>query len=131
MQQLGFKDYLKAVHERDTDALLELLGNIEKNMSDEIKNELIRNTGDSAFIDRIILFASKIKKANLSQRSLMATKKAIEQDARKIFEQLLYKVYRLCQDTYDYYLEHNAEKAKMFNHAYTLEKYISQPVISN
>ena len=63
LDKLGFQAYLQAIQEKDTGVLLELLSKIKDNLSEDIKENLIKNQGDQNFIDRIYLFANKLNKA--------------------------------------------------------------------
>lgn len=117
LNTLGFKTYLTAIQEKDSEVLLELLGNIKENFTDEIKRELFRNQGDEAFVDRISEFAARLKKANLSQNSLMATKKAIAEDASEIFNNLLLEILEISEAVSAVYTN-QPEKAKLFDYSF-------------
>ena len=114
---LGFKNYLTAIQEKDTEVLLELLSNIKENLTDDIKKELIRNKGDEAFIERISQFAARLKKANLSQNSLMSTKKAIAEDASEIFNDLLLEILEISEAVSAFFTS-QPEKAKLFDYEF-------------
>lgn len=127
---LGFKYYLVAVQEKDSNALLDLLSNVEKNLSDDLKNELIKNPGDKTFLERIVLFASKIKQANQSQKSLLSTKKAIEEDAKNIFNQVFQKILGLSKEITELYKD-NPDKARLFDYTVVLASHFPDSVRSN
>lgn len=117
LDMLGFKNYLTAIQEKDTEVLLELLSNIKENLTDDIKKELIRNKGDEAFIERISQFAARLKKANLSQNSLMSTKKAIAEDASEIFNDLLLEILEISEAVSAFFTS-QPEKAKLFDYEF-------------
>jgi len=125
LDKLGFQAYLQAIHEKDTGVLLELLSNIKENLSEDIKNDLIKSQGDQNFIERIYLFANKLKKANRSQNSLMATKKAIAEDAREIFNNLLLDILDISEKATEFY-QRNPEKVKLFDYSFiTQNRFVS------
>lgn len=121
LNKLGFKDYLKAIQEKDTEMLLKLLGNIKKNLTTEIKGELIKNESDRNFIDRISQFAIKLQKANQSQTSLMATKKAIADQATEVYNELLLDILEICKDATELYKD-KPEKARLFDYSVIVRK---------
>jgi hypothetical protein len=130
LNALGFDLYAKALHEKNSEALLDLLSNIEKNLTPTIKNELVKNSADQAFLDRISGYAEKIKKVNQSQNSLLATKKAIAEDALLFFNELLLKILDISQTIASYYKD-NPEKAKMFDYTSVMSHHFPDSVQSN
>jgi hypothetical protein len=125
LDKLGFQAYLKAIQEKDTGVLLELLSRIKENLSEDIKKDLIKSQGDQNFIERIYLFANKLNKANRSQSSLLATKKAIAEDAREVFNNLLLDILDISQKATEFY-QNNPEKANLFDYSYIAQnKFVS------
>jgi hypothetical protein len=125
LDKLGFQAYLKAIQEKDTGVLLELLSRIKENLSEDIKKDLIKSQGDQNFIERIYLFANKLNKANRSQNSLLATKKAIAEDAREVFNNLLLDILDISQKATEFY-QNNPEKANLFDYSYIAQnKFVS------
>lgn len=125
LDKLGFKTYLQAIQEKDTGVLLDLLSKIKINLTEDIKKELIQSQGDQNFIERIYLFANKLNKANHSQNSLMATKKAIAEDAREIFNNLLLDILDISQEATEFY-QNNPEKVKLFDYSFIAQnKFVS------
>lgn len=120
LDKLGFQAYLQAIQEKDTSVLLELLSKIKDNLSEDIKKDLIKSQGDQNFIERIYLFANKLNKANHSQNSLMATKKAIAEDAREIFNNLLLDILEISEQATEYY-QNNPEKVKLFDYSFIVQ----------
>ncbi len=125
LDKLGFQAYLQAIKEKDTSELLKLLSKIKDNLTEDIKKDLIKSQGDKNFIERIYLFANKLNKANHSQNSLMATKKAIAEDAREIFNNLLLDILEISELATEFYQEH-PEKVKLFNYSFIAQnKFVS------
>ncbi len=122
LDTLGFKLYLKAIHEKDSDKLLELLSHIKENLTDEIKKDLIKNESDRNFIDRITVFATKLQKVRQSQTSLLATKKAIAEQAKEIYNELLLDVLDICSEVTGFYKD-KPEKANLFNYSMIAQKH--------
>lgn len=120
LDKLGFQAYLQAIQEKDASVLLELLSKIKDNLSEDIKKDLIKSQGDQNFIERIYLFANKLNKANHSQNSLMATKKAIAEDAREIFNNLLLDILEISEQATEYY-QNNPEKVKLFDYSFIVQ----------
>lgn len=117
LDKLGFQAYLQAIQEKDTSVLLELLSKIKDNLSEDIKKDLIKSQGDQNFIERIYLYANKLNKANRSQNSLMATKKAIAEDAREIFNNLLLDILEISEQTTEFYQD-SPEKVRLFDYSF-------------
>ncbi len=125
LEKLGFQAYLQAIQEKDTSVLLELLSKIQINLTEEIRKDLIQSQGDLNFIERIYHFANKLSKANHSQNSLMATKKAIAEEAREIFNDLLLDILDISQKATEYY-QNNPEKVKLFDYSFIAQnKFVS------
>ncbi len=124
LNKLGFRQYLQAVQDKDTTALLDILSRIHENLSDSIRKDLIKNPSDEAFLMRITQFATRLRKANLSQQSLMATKKAIAENALKTYRELVYTLLEISQMATSYYKK-DPQKASMFDYSPELMKYLS------
>ncbi|MBN2215444.1 MAG: hypothetical protein JW723_14485 [Bacteroidales bacterium] len=125
LDKLGFHKYLQAIQEKDTDVLLELLSKIKDNLSEDIKNDLIKSQGDKNFIERIYQFANKLNKANRSQNSLMATKKAIAEDAREVYNNLLLDILDISEKATEFYQD-SPEKIKLFDYSFIAQnKFVS------
>ena len=97
LETLGFRKYLKAVRNNDTMALLGLLSSIHDKMDDSLKEELIKNKSDAAFIERISEYAKKLNRINRSKESLNATRKAIEEEAQQIFNTIYSDIINICK----------------------------------
>ncbi|MBN2610436.1 MAG: hypothetical protein JXB00_02670 [Bacteroidales bacterium] len=120
LDRLGFKAYLKAIYEKDTGMLLELLGNINKNLTEDIRKDLIRNEADRFFIERLSQYAVKLQKANLSRTSLLSARKAITEQAGEIYNELLLEVLDICSEATAYYRDKPA-KAKLFDFSFIIK----------
>ncbi len=130
LDQLGFKLYLQAVEQKDAEALIELLSKIRKNLSDDITKELIKNHSDQTFIERISLFAAKLKKINRSHNALVATKKLTTKGAVGIFSDLYLDILTISKQIKDFY-KNQPEKAKMFDYNYIVKHRVSSAVKTN
>ena len=72
-------------------------------------------------------FAVKLKRVNESQRSLMATKKAIAEDAKNVFNNLLLNILDISKCALEYY-ENDPEKAKLFDYTYIIQNQVVSSV---
>ncbi|MFO7657070.1 MAG: hypothetical protein R6W78_08385 [Bacteroidales bacterium] len=120
LDQLGFNAYLKSIHEKNAEMLLELLGSITQNLSKDIRKELIRNEADKNFLERLSNYAVRLQKANLSRTSLLATRKAITEQAGEVYNELLLQVLDICSEATDYYRD-KPDKAKLFDFSYIIK----------
>ena len=113
LETLGFRKYLKAVQNNDTMALLGLLSSIRDKMNVSLKDELIKNKSDAAFIERISEYAKKLNKINRSKESLNATRKAIEEEAQQTFNAIYSDIINICKIAARFY-SNDPEKHELF-----------------
>ena len=122
LEKLGFKLYLAAIQDRDTLKLLDLLSNIRDNLTGNIKDDLVRNESDNTFIERISQYATKLQRANQSQTSLLATRKAIAEEAKEIYNELLLEVLEICKGASEFY-KNQPDKVKLFDYSRIVQQH--------
>lgn len=77
LNTLGFKEHLKDVQSKDQEALIELLYQFKKNMTNTLKTEITTAGTATASITTIISYADTLKNSNVTQETFKGTKKEI------------------------------------------------------
>jgi hypothetical protein len=79
LTQLGFTQHLKAVQNKDQEALVELLLKFKNNMTPLLTTEITNKGTDQSIIDSIITYADQLKTANIDQETIKGSKKEVTQ----------------------------------------------------
>jgi len=103
IKTLGFDKNLRAVQNRDQEALIELLYSFKKGLNKKIKDAIIEKGTNPELIDRIIAYADQMKQTNISQETLKETTKALSDEALKEFNDIYDHVIGICKIASSFY----------------------------
>ena len=97
IKTLGFNKSLRAVHQGDQEALIELLYSFKKGLSESLRAKMIEKGTNPELIDSLIEYADQLKQANLSQESLKETTKVLSETAINTFNEIYAEVIGICK----------------------------------
>ena len=97
IKTLGFRKSLRAVHQGDQEALIELLYSFKKGLTESLRAKMIEKGTNPTLIDSLIGYADQLKQANLSQESLKETTKTLSEDALNAFNEIYSEVIGICK----------------------------------
>lgn len=97
LKALGFDKNLRAVQNRDQEALIELLYSFKKGLTENLKTQIIEKGTNPELIDRIINYADQLKQTNVSQETLKETTKALSEEALQEFNDIYDEVIGICK----------------------------------
>lgn len=103
IKTLGFDKNLRAVQNRDQEALIELLYSFKKGLSKKLKDAIIAKGTNPELIDRIISYADQMKQTNISQETLKETTKALSDEALQEFNNIYDQVIGICKIASSFY----------------------------
>ncbi len=75
LKELGYTDYFKDAHNDDTEALINLLYQYQKNMTPDLQDELTTVGTPAESVTAPSSYAESLQTANVSQESFKSTKK--------------------------------------------------------
>lgn len=103
IKTLGFDKNLRAVQNRDQEALIELLYSFKKGLNQKLKDSLIEKGTNPELIDRITAYADQMKQTNISQETLKETTKELSDEALQEFNDIYDQVIGICKIASAYY----------------------------
>jgi hypothetical protein len=103
IKTLGFDKNLRAVQNRDQEALIELLYSFKKGLNNKLREDIIAKGTAPELIDRIIAYADQMKQTNISQETLKETTKELSDEALQEFNNIYDQVIGICKIASSYY----------------------------
>lgn len=103
IKTLGFDKNLRAVQNRDQEALIELLYSFKKGLNNKLREDIIAKGTAPELIDRIIAYADQMKQTNISQETLKETTKELSDEALQEFNNIYVQVIGICKIASSYY----------------------------
>jgi hypothetical protein len=103
IKTLGFDKNLRAVQNRDQEALIELLYSFKKGLNNKLREDIIAKGTSPELIDRIIAYADQMKQTNISQETLKETTKALSDEALQEFNDIYDQVIGICKIASSFY----------------------------
>jgi len=113
LKQLGFNDYLKKAQKKDQEALIQLLYQFKKNLTDSLKATIVAKGLSNELLDKIIAYANELKDANVSQETLKEVTKTTSEEVATIFNGIYDEIIGICKITSNYY-QYDELKKEMF-----------------
>jgi len=103
IKTLGFDKNLRAVQNRDQEALIELLYSFKKGLNNKLRENIIAKGTAPELIDRIIAYADQMKQTNISQETLKETTKELSDEALQEFNNIYDQVIGICKIASSFY----------------------------
>lgn len=103
IKTLGFDKNLRAVQNRDQEALIELLYSFKKGLNNKLRENIIVKGTAPELIDRIIAYADQMKQTNISQETLKETTKELSDEALQEFNNIYDQVIGICKIASSFY----------------------------
>jgi hypothetical protein len=103
IKTLGFDKNLRAVQNRDQEALIELLYSFKKGLNNKLREDIIAKGTAPELIDRIIAYADQMKQTNISQETLKETTKELSDEALQEFNNIYDQVIGICKIASSFY----------------------------
>jgi hypothetical protein len=97
LKQLGFTNYLKASHNGDQEAMINLLFQYKKNLTPELRIEIANKGTNASLLDAIIGYADYMKNADITQETFKSSRKTTTDAAIKEFNEIYDSVISICK----------------------------------
>jgi hypothetical protein len=103
LKELGFAKNLRATQLGNQESLIQLLYSFKRNMTDELKEEIVEKGISIALIDRITEYADQLKEAEVSQETLKESTKSISAEAVKVLNEIYEEIVGICKIASKFY----------------------------
>ena len=113
LNTLGFDSHLKQAQKKDQEALIQLLYNFKSNLTPKLKREIESKGINPILLDKVVGYANKVKKANISQETLKEVTKDISQDITRVFNDIYSEIIGICKISSNYY-QYDELKKELF-----------------
>ena len=110
LTQLGFKTYYTNARKKDQEALINLLYQFKKNLSTDLKTEIVTKGTAQESLDTIITYTDTLKTANVTQEGNKGTRKETTQEALIEFNQIYDQVISIAKIATKFYRNNQAKK---------------------
>lgn len=133
LKNLGFSQFLKKAQTKDQEALIQLLYQFKKNLTDSAKRDIMAKGLSEELLNKIIAYADDLKNANVSQESLKEDTKATSAEATEIFNSIYDEIIGICKIASNYYQFDPLKKelftfSKLVSNLNAAKKRVSEPV---
>jgi hypothetical protein len=92
LNQLGFTPFLKEVHKKDQEALINLLFQFKTNLDANLRTEIVTKGTPDNLLTKVINYADTLKNADINQESFKGIKKIMTSEAITDFNSVYSKV---------------------------------------
>ena len=110
LKQLGFTDYYAKASSKDQEALINLLFQYKTNLTPSLKDEIVARGTAQAALDEIIVYANKLKDADVLQEGTKGTRKEITNEAIQVFNEIYSTVSSIAVIAAKFYKEQPVKK---------------------
>ena len=107
----GFTANLRKVQKDNTEALVKLLFEFKKNLTDDWKAQITAKGLHPALIDRICGYADSVNQANVDQEGAKSGSVAITDEVVDAFNAIYGQVIGICKKASDYYFDDPVKQA--------------------
>lgn len=126
LKQLGFTDYLKRSQQKDQEALISLLYQFRKNLSNGLKTEITGKGTAAAALETIIGYADTLKNADVTQEGFKSSKSEMPAAAIAAFNGVYKEVMSICKMAARFFVADPAVK-KQFGFSKVLKDLNNHP----
>ncbi|WP_309608724.1 hypothetical protein [Flavobacterium sp.] len=108
LNQLGFTNYLANAQKSDQEALINLLYQFKKNLTSELKAQIVAAGTAVTTLDKIVGYADNLTKANVKQEGSKFTRTEMTTEAINVFNDIYDDTISICRISTKFYKDNPA-----------------------